>query len=72
MLPPDRALDHHRTGLCARRRVGDTLQVDILDVKVRQDWGLSSILPLLGTLPNEFTDYETIHPVDRSRAQRAA
>lgn len=42
---------------------GDTLQIDIIDVKVRQDWGFVSILPLLGTLPAEFTDYETIHPV---------
>ncbi|MDU6729046.1 MAG: acetamidase/formamidase family protein, partial [Bradyrhizobium sp.] len=47
---------------------GDTLQVDILDVKVSQDWGFVSILPLLGTLPDEFTDYETIHPkVDHER-----
>ncbi len=47
---------------------GDTLQVDILDVKVSQDWGFVSILPLLGTLPDEFTDYETIHPkVDHDR-----
>ena len=46
---------------------GDTLQIDILDVKVRQDWGFVSILPLLGTLPDEFTDYETIHPaIDRA------
>jgi acetamidase/formamidase len=42
---------------------GDTLQVDILDAKVRMDWGFVSILPLLGTLPDEFTEYETIHPV---------
>ena len=49
-------------------RVGDALQIDILDVKVRQDWGFVSILPLLGTLPDEFTDYETIHPaIDRQR-----
>ena len=49
-------------------RAGDTLQIDILDVKVRQDWGFVSILPLLGTLPDEFTDYETIHPaIDRQR-----
>ena len=41
---------------------GDVLQVDILDVKVSQDWGFVAILPLLGTLPEEFTDYETIHP----------
>jgi acetamidase/formamidase len=44
------------------------LQIDILDVKIRQDWGFVSILPLLGTLPDEFTDYETIHPaIDRER-----
>jgi acetamidase/formamidase len=48
--------------------VGDTLQIEILDVKVRQDWGFVSILPLLGTLPEEFTDYETIHPkIDHER-----
>ncbi len=47
---------------------GDALQVDILDVTVSQDWGFVSILPLLGTLPEEFTDYETIHPrIDRDR-----
>jgi acetamidase/formamidase len=35
---------------------------------VRQDWGFVAILPLLGTLPDEFTDYETIHPtVDHDR-----
>lgn len=42
---------------------GDTLQVDILDAKPSIDWGFVSILPLLGTLPDEFTDYETIHPL---------
>ena len=47
---------------------GDVLQVDILDVSVSQDWGFVAILPLLGTLPDEFTDYETIHPkVDHAR-----
>ncbi len=47
---------------------GDTLQIDILDVAVNQDWGFVSILPLLGTLPEEFTDYETIHPeIDLAR-----
>lgn len=50
---------------------GDVLQVDILSVKVRQDWGFVSILPLLGTLADEFTDYETIHPkVDRSASTK--
>ena len=49
-------------------RPGDVLQVDILDVTVNQDWGFVAILPLLGTLPDEFTDYEIIHPaVDHAR-----
>ena len=48
--------------------VGDVLQVDILDVKTRMDWGFVAILPLLGTLPDEFTEYETIHPkIDAER-----
>jgi acetamidase/formamidase len=42
---------------------GDVLQIDILDAKPTMDWGFVAILPLLGTLPDEFTDYETIHPV---------
>ena len=47
---------------------GDTLQIDILDVEPTMDWGFVAILPLLGTLPDEFTDYETIHPpIDRER-----
>jgi acetamidase/formamidase len=47
---------------------GDALQIDILDVKVRQDWGFAAILPLLGTLPDEFTDYEIVHAlIDRRR-----
>ena len=47
---------------------GDTLQVDILDAKIRMDWGFVAILPLLGTLPEEFTDYETIYPtIDHAR-----
>ena len=41
---------------------GDVLQVDILDARPTMDWGFVAILPLLGTLPDEFTDYETIHP----------
>ncbi len=47
---------------------GDVLQVDILDVKVDDKWGFVAILPLLGTLPEEFLPYETIHPkVDHAR-----
>src|ERR1700712_2496456 len=47
---------------------GDTLQVDILQAVPTMDWGFVAILPLLGTLPDEFTDYETVHPaIDRER-----
>jgi acetamidase/formamidase len=46
---------------------GDTLQIDILEAKPCIDFGFVSILPLLGTLPEEF-DYETIHPrIDHER-----
>ncbi len=33
---------------------GDTLEVRILDVRLRQDWGYNIIRPLAGTLPAEF------------------
>jgi acetamidase/formamidase len=47
---------------------GDTLQVEILSAEPWMDWGFVSILPLLGTLPEEFTEYETIHPaIDLAR-----
>jgi acetamidase/formamidase len=49
-------------------RPGDTLQVDILSAKPTMDWGFVAILPLLGTLPDEFTEYETVHPtIDHAR-----
>jgi acetamidase/formamidase len=41
---------------------GDVLQIDILSIKPWMTWGFVTILPLRGTLPEEFTDYETIHP----------
>ncbi len=44
---------------------GHVLQVDILDVKLRQDWGWNMIRPLAGTLPDEFQTYRNvIIPVD--------
>jgi acetamidase/formamidase len=33
---------------------GDVLEVRILDVELRQDWGFNKNLPLLGTLPDDF------------------
>jgi acetamidase/formamidase len=33
---------------------GDTLEVRVLDVRLRQDWGYNAIRPLAGTLPDDF------------------
>lgn len=51
---------HVLTGPVAVRgaKPGDVLQVDILDVALRQDWGYCKVKPLLGTLPEEFPDPE--------------
>lgn len=47
---------------------GDVLQVDILDVELRQDWGYNMIRPLAGTLPLDFTEsHRTIIPLDGKR-----
>ncbi|WP_390914036.1 acetamidase/formamidase family protein [Pseudosulfitobacter sp. SM2401] len=47
---------------------GDVLQVDILDVALRQDWGFNYHGPLKGTLPDDFTDHHhTIIPLDAAR-----
>ena len=47
---------------------GDTLEVRILDVRLRQDWGYNMIRPLAGTLPDEFDAYRLLHiPLDAER-----
>ena len=47
---------------------GDVLQIDILDVSLRQDWGFNFIRPLAGTLPQDFpTSHHTIIPLDAKR-----
>ncbi|ESR23395.1 acetamidase/formamidase family protein [Lutibaculum baratangense] len=47
---------------------GDVLQIDILETVVDYDWGITAIMPLEGTLPDEFDEPETIHPsVDHAR-----
>lgn len=38
----------------AGARAGQVLEVQILDVKLRQDWGWNLIRPLAGTLPDDF------------------
>ena len=47
---------------------GDVLQVDILDVSLRQDWGFNYLGPLKGTLPDDFPNHQhTIIPLDAER-----
>ena len=47
---------------------GDTLEVRILDVRLRQDWGWNIQKPLLGTLPEDFPRYRIVHiPLDAAR-----
>ncbi|MEP3639085.1 MAG: acetamidase/formamidase family protein, partial [Paracoccaceae bacterium] len=44
---------------------GDVLQVDILDVALRQDWGYTFIRPLSGTLPLDFAErHDMTIPLD--------
>ena len=46
---------------------GDTLEVRILDVRLRQDWGYNTIRPLGGTLPEDFTSFQLrIIPIARN------
>jgi acetamidase/formamidase len=45
---------------------GDVLAVDILDVILRQNWGFNLIIPLLGTIPDDFPDYiQKFLPIDK-------
>ena len=47
---------------------GDTLEVRIVDVALRQDWGFNVIRPLAGTLPDEFDAHRLLHiPLDAER-----
>jgi acetamidase/formamidase len=47
---------------------GDVLEVEILDVRLRQDWGYNLIRPLAGTLPDDFHETRLINiPLDQKR-----
>ncbi|HZD90681.1 MAG TPA: acetamidase/formamidase family protein [Pseudolabrys sp.] len=49
---------------------GDALKIEILDIKLRQDWGYNLILPLLGALPEDFPQARIIHiAIDRARGR---
>jgi acetamidase/formamidase len=46
---------------------GDVLQVDILEATPMQDWGFTAIMPFLGALPDEYTNYQRLHiDIDRT------
>src|SRR3954466_1595506 len=40
---------------------GDVLEVEILEVKLRQDWGYNLIRPLAGTLPDDFHEMRLLN-----------
>ena len=68
-VPPE-PVGHIMTGPVAVRGAvpGDVLEVRILDVRLRQDWGWNLIRPLAGALPEEFPDKRLLHiPLDRER-----
>lgn len=48
--------------------VGDVLEIRILDVRLRQDWGYTRFRPLSGTLPDDFPEPHIYH--SRLDAQR--
>jgi acetamidase/formamidase len=47
---------------------GDVLEVRVLDIAIRADWGWNLQAPFLGTLPEDFPEFRRIHiPLDRER-----
>lgn len=47
---------------------GDTLEIDIEAIELRQDWGYNAIRPLSGALPGEFDNVRIVHiPLDQKR-----
>ncbi|MGI4982455.1 MAG: acetamidase/formamidase family protein, partial [Janthinobacterium lividum] len=47
---------------------GDVLEVRVLDVQLRLDWGWNRMSPLRGTLPKDFPITQVLHiPIDREK-----
>jgi acetamidase/formamidase len=52
----------------AGARPGQVLELRILEVNLRQDWGYNFIRPLAGTLPDDFKEPRLLHiPLDTAR-----
>src|SRR5947209_5196979 len=54
---------HHLTGPIeiAGAEPGHVLEVRIVDIKLRQDWGWNIQLPCMGTLPEDFQEARLFH-----------
>jgi acetamidase/formamidase len=47
---------------------GDALCVEILDIRLRDDWGFNFVKPLIGALPDDITELRRIHlPIDKQK-----
>lgn len=47
---------------------GDILEVRLIEIVLRSDWGWNIQVPFLGTLPEEFKEFRRIHiPIDAGR-----
>lgn len=51
---------------------GDTLQVEILDIRLRQNWGFNLILPLNGVLPEDFRETSRVLYIPLNRETMTA
>jgi acetamidase/formamidase len=54
---------HHLTGPIAidGAEAGDVLEVRVLDIALRQDWGWNLQMPCMGTLPEDFPQRRLMH-----------
>jgi len=52
---------------------GDVLEVRVLEVELRQDWGYTVVRPLAGALPDDIDAFEQIHTrLDRDKKIRSS
>jgi acetamidase/formamidase len=50
---------------------GNVLEVRVLDIQLRQDWGWNAFRPLVGTLPDDFPYTDVIHLALDRKAMKA-
>lgn len=62
--------NHIMTGPVAieEAQPGDVLEIRIIDIELRQDWGWNVFRPYMGTLPEDFPYQRVLHvPLDRQK-----